>query len=280
MLAAALIVFREVFEAGLILGIVLGATRDVPGRGRWIAGGVGAGIAGACLVAAFAGALSDAMQGAGQEVFNAGIMGAAAIMLGWHTIWMARHGREIAGEMKALGRDVAAGGQTLLAMAVVIAVAVLREGAEVVLFLYGLTVQGDGLAALAGGFALGIGGGIAVSCLLYRGLVSIPTRHVFQVTNVMLSVLAAGMAAQAARFLIQADLVPALGRQVWDTSALLDQKGIVGRALHTVVGYTDRPAGLELLVYGLVLATLLLAGRLLRPAPALVPRPVLVAQQG
>ena len=280
MLAAALIVFREVFEAGLILGIVLGATRDVPGRGRWIAGGVGAGIAGACLVAAFAGALSDAMQGAGQEVFNAGIMGAAAIMLGWHTIWMARHGREIAGEMKALGRDVAAGGQTLLAMAVVIAVAVLREGAEVVLFLYGLTVQGDGLAALAGGFALGIGGGIAVSCLLYRGLVSIPTRHVFQVTNVMLSVLAAGMAAQAARFLIQADLVPALGRQVWDTSALLDQKGIVGRALHTVVGYTDRPAGLELLVYGLVLATLLLAGRLLRPAPALVPRPVLVAQRG
>lgn len=280
MLAAALIVFREVFEAGLILGIVLGATRDVPGRGRWIAGGVGAGIAGACLVAAFAGALSDAMQGAGQEVFNAGIMGAAAIMLGWHTIWMARHGREIAGEMKAFGRDVAAGGQTLLAMAVVIAVAVLREGAEVVLFLYGLTVQGDGLAALAGGFALGIGGGIAVSCLLYRGLVSIPTRHVFQVTNVMLSVLAAGMAAQAARFLIQADLVPALGRQVWDTSALLDQKGIVGRALHTVVGYTDRPAGLELLVYGLVLATLLLAGRLLRPAPALVPRPVLVAQRG
>ena len=278
MLAAALIVFREVFEAGLILGIVLGATRGVPGRGRWIAGGVGAGIAGACLVAAFAGALSDAMQGAGQEVFNAGILGAAAIMLGWHTIWMARHGREIASEMKALGRDVAGGGQTLLAMSVVIAAAVLREGAEVVLFLYGLTVQGDGLAALAGGSVLGIGGGIAVSCLLYRGLVSIPTRHLFQVTNVMLSVLAAGMAAQAAGFLIQADLVPALGRQVWDTSVLLDQKGIVGRALHALVGYTDRPAGLQLLVYGLVLATLLLAGRLLRPAPA--SRPGLVAQQG
>ena len=65
MLAAALIVFREVFEAGLILGIVLGATRGVPGRGRWVAGGIGAGVAGACVVAVFAGALSDALQGVG-----------------------------------------------------------------------------------------------------------------------------------------------------------------------------------------------------------------------
>ena len=62
MLAAALIVFRAVFEAGLILGIVLGATRGVPGRGRWVAGGIGAGVAGACVVAAFAGVLADAAR--------------------------------------------------------------------------------------------------------------------------------------------------------------------------------------------------------------------------
>ena len=211
MLAAALIVFREVFEAGLILGIVLGATRGVPGRGRWVLGGIGAGISGACLVAAFAGALADAMQGVGQEVFNAGILATAAAMLGWHNIWMARHGREMAGEMKALGRDVSSGGRTLLALAVVIAAAVLREGAEVVLFMYGLAAGGDGLAALAGGSVLGIAGGLAVSVLLYRGLVSIPTRHLFKVTNVLLSLMAAGMAAQAAGFLIQADLLPAKG---------------------------------------------------------------------
>jgi len=267
MLAAALIVFREVFEAGLILGIVLGATRGVPGRGRWVAGGIGAGVAGACLVAAFAGALADAMQGAGQEVFNAGILAAAAAMLGWHNIWMARHGREMAGEMKALGRDVASGGRTLLALAVVIAAAVLREGAEVVLFMYGLAAGGDGLAALAGGSVLGIAGGVAVSVLLYRGLVSIPARHLFKVTNVLLSLMAAGMAAQAAGFLVQADLLPALGARVWDTSWLLDQKGLLGRALHALVGYTDRPAGVQVLVYAGVLPTLLATGRLLGAAP-------------
>jgi high-affinity iron transporter len=273
MLAAALIVFREVFEAGLVLGIVLGATRGVPGRGRWVAGGIGAGVAGACLVAAFAGVLADAMEGVGQEVLNAAVLGTAAVMLGWHNIWMARHGREMAGEMKALGRDVAAGGRTLLALAVVIGAAVLREGAEVVLFLYGLAAGGDGAAALAGGSVLGIAGGIAVSVLLYRGLVSIPTRHLFKVTNVLLSLMAAGMAAgmaaQAAGFLVQADLLPALGARVWDTSWLLDQKGLPGRALHALVGYTDRPTGVQVLVYGLVLGVLLLAGRLLGARPVM-----------
>jgi len=229
-------------------------------------------------VAAFAGALADAMQGVGQEVFNAGILATAAAMLGWHNIWMARHGREMAGEMKALGRDVSSGGRTLLALAVVIAAAVLREGAEVVLFMYGLAAGGDGAAALAGGSLLGIAGGMAVSVLLYRGLVSIPARHLFKVTNVLLSLMAAGMAAQATGFLIQADLLPALGARVWDTSWLLDQKGLAGRALHALAGYTDRPAGTQVLVYAGVLLALLTAGRLLGTA-ATAPRGV-VTQRG
>ena len=268
MLAAALIVFREVFEAGLILGIVLGATRDVPGRGRFVVGGIGAGVIGAALVAAFAGTLADAMQGAGQEVFNAGILGTAAIMLGWHNIWMARHGREMAGAMKALGREVSSGGRSLIAMAVVIAAAVLREGAEVVLFMVGLAAQGDGRAALAGGSLLGIAGGAAVSVLLYRGLLSIPTRTLFKVTNVLLSLMAAGMAAQAVGFLTQADLLPTLGARAWDTSMLLDEKSLLGRALHALAGYTDRPAGLQVLVYGVVVTVLLGAGRVLAAASA------------
>jgi high-affinity iron transporter len=268
MLASALIVFREVFEAGLVLGIVLSATRGVAGRGRWVTGGVLGGLLGACLVAMFAGAIGEAMQGSGQEVFNAGILLIAAVMLGWHNVWMARHGREMAGEMKALGRSVSEGSRTLLALAVVVGVAILREGSEVVLFLYGLAAGGEGGVALIGGCVLGLLGGGAVAALLYRGLVSIPTRQLFRVTNVMLSLLAAGMAAQAVGFLIQADLLPALGTQVWNSSALLDEKSIAGRALHALVGYTDRPAGLQLVVYGLTLAALLIAGRAVTPQGA------------
>ncbi len=259
--ASALIVFREVFEAGLVLGIVLSATRGMAGRAGWVAGGVLGGLLGACVVAVFAGAIGDALQGSGQEVFDATILLVAAAMLGWHNIWMARHGREMAGDMQALGRAVSEGRRSLLALAVVVGVAILREGSEVVLFLYGLAAGGKGGAALVGGCVLGLLGGGAVAALLYRGLLSIPTRRLFRVTNVMLSLLAAGMAAQAAGFLIQADLLPGWGGPVWDSSAVLDEKSIAGRALHALVGYADRPAGMQLAVYAVVLAALLAAGR-------------------
>src|SRR5258708_15198664 len=82
MLASLIIVFREVFEAGLIVGIVLAATRGVPRRGIFIAGGVGAGGVGAGLLAGFAGVLSDSLARRGQEVFNAGVLAGAGASLG------------------------------------------------------------------------------------------------------------------------------------------------------------------------------------------------------
>ena len=268
MFAAALIVFREVFEAGLVIGIVMSATRLVPGRGRWIAGGVLAGLAGAAGLAAFAGTLADALEGVGQEVFNAGVLGIAAMMLAWHTLWMARHGREIAGEMKALGQAVAAGRRTLTALSVVVGVAVLREGAEVVLFLYGIAVSAAAPVQVVGGGIAGLLGGAAIAVLLYRGLVAIPTRRLFAVTNTLLTLMAAGLAASAVGYLVTADLAPAWG-EVWNISWLLPQKSLAGQALHALVGYMDRPTGSQIVTYAVVLAVLTLSGmRFARPVTA------------
>ena len=141
MLASLVIVFREVFEAGLIIGIVLAATRGIVHRDAFIGGGIAAGVLGAVLLALFAGALSDAISGKGPEIFNASVLVLAVVMLGYHNLWMASHGREMAREMKAMGQAVAAGEKSLIAMAVVVAIAVLREGAEVVLFLYGIVTS-------------------------------------------------------------------------------------------------------------------------------------------
>src|SRR6516162_3764610 len=112
MLAAALIVFREVLEAGLIVGVVLAATEGVAGRGRWIAGGIGAGVLGAGLVALFAQQLSNAFAGSGQNAFNAAILIAAVLMLSWHVLWMSSHAREMVRDMKSLGAKVASGQAT------------------------------------------------------------------------------------------------------------------------------------------------------------------------
>src|SRR3979409_1242386 len=178
MLGALIIGFREVFEAGLIIGIVLAVTGSVPHRNRWIGGGVLAGIAAACVVAAFAGALSQLFAGMGQELFNAAILGVAVVMLTWHNVWMARHGRELAGDMRAVGQAVADGSKSLLALAVVVGVAVLREGSEVVLFLYGVVASRGGTASSpAAGGAIGVVLGAAVCLRAHFGCVGIGARE-------------------------------------------------------------------------------------------------------
>ena len=178
MLGALIIVFREVVEAGLIVGIVMAATRGVVGRGRWITIGIGGGVLGASIVAMFAGVISDAFQGAGQELFNAGVLGIAVVMLMWHNAWMARHGREIADEMRRVGTAVSEGAKPLTALAIVVGLAVLREGSEVVLFLYGIMASGTSGSALLVGGVLGIAAGAAFTALTYLGLLAIPNRYI------------------------------------------------------------------------------------------------------
>ncbi|MFZ0496652.1 MAG: FTR1 family protein [Methylocella sp.] len=266
MAGALIIVLREVIEAGLIVGIVLAATRTLPSRGRYVAGGILAGLLGAALVAAFAGALSNALAGAGQEVFNAAILGFAVIMLGWHNIWMARHGRQIGEDMRQLGRDVLGGSRSLTALAIVVAVAVLREGSEVVLFLYGVVISTgeSGLNLLLGGL-LGLVLGVGISGLTYKGLAVIPARHLFKVTSVLIAFMAAGMAAQSVAFLEQADIATGLGDAVWNTSSVLPDNSIAGRVLHTLLGYTGKPTELQLVVYLATLGTIFGAMKLWAP---------------
>ncbi|HTZ35014.1 MAG TPA: FTR1 family protein [Stellaceae bacterium] len=262
MLPTAIIVFREVLEAALIVGIVMAASRGAPGRGLWVSGGIAAGVLGALAVALFAATIAAAAEGIGQELFDAGILFAAVGMLGWHNIWMSRHGRELAGHAAELGNAVRSGARPLWALAFAVALAVLREGSEIVLFLYGIALAGQGgpVAMLAGG-AVGLALGVGAGAAIYWGLVSIPMRLLFRVTSWLVLLLAAGLASQGAAFLMQADLVPALGSNLWDTSFLLSDQSLAGRILHTLIGYTAQPAGIQLVFYG---ATLLTIGGLMR----------------
>jgi high-affinity iron transporter len=250
MLATLLIVFREVIEAGLIVGIVLAATQGVPRRGLWVTYGVIAGFLGACLVAAFAGEIGSLFAGSGQEIFDASILLLAVCMLTWHNVWMAGHGRQMAQEMKSMGAAVAAGQKTLAALAIVVGVAVLREGSEVVLFLYGIaSAGGTSQSAMLIGGVLGLAAGAGVSALMFFGLLAIPAGRLFSVTAWLITLLAAGMAAQAILFLQQAGYIQILQNTVWDTSWLLKEDSIAGRLLHTLVGYNDAPNGAQLIVY-------------------------------
>ncbi|HKB95927.1 MAG TPA: FTR1 family protein [Rhizomicrobium sp.] len=272
MIAALLIVFREVIEAGLIVGIVLAATTGVPERGRAVAIGIGAGIAGACLVAAFASELAGLFQGSGQEFFNAAILLLAVAMLTWHNVWMASHGRQMARELKAAGHQVRTGERTLAALSIVVGVAVLREGSEVVLFLYGIAAQGGtSAAAMVTGGGLGLALGGVISALMYFGLLTIPAGKLFQVTSGLITLLAAGMAAQAVIFLQNGGWLEFFTSTVWDTGWLIKEDSITGRLLHTLIGYSEAPNGAQLIAYGATIVLILVLMRMVN-ATASVPK--------
>lgn len=267
MLGALIIVFREAIEAGLIVGIVAAVTRGVAGSRGFIAGGVAAGVAGAIVVAAFADRLSHSFAGSGQELFNAGVLALAVGMLAWHNIWMSRHGRELAQELSAVGKAVASGDRTLLALATVVGLAVLREGAEVALFLYGVLASGESAWDVFAGGLAGLALGGATSVATFYGLVTIPPRHLFAVTTTLITLLAAGLAAQCVAFLQQAGVVTALSDTLWDTSWILSDKSIFGRVMHTLIGYADQPSAMQVVVYVATLVAIVAATKLTAQRP-------------
>ena len=271
MLGALIIVFREVIEAGLIVGIVMAVTQGLHASRLVIAGGVAAGLVGAMLVAAFAGAIAEAMAGVGQEIFNASILLIAVVMLIWHNVWMASHGRELAAEVKAVGDAVRTGSRPIFALGVVCAVAVMREGSEVALFMYGLAASaGSTTSELVIGSILGLMAGVAVTAITYLGLATVPQRRLFAVTTALISFLAAGLAAQAVRFLQQAGVLTMMSQTAWDSSAVLSDTSLFGRVLHTLIGYSDQPSVLQVVVYAATLAIIVVLTKTFRPrrAPA------------
>ncbi len=264
MLETAIIVFREALEASLIISIVLAAARGIAGRRLFVWLGVAAGAVGALLVAGFAGVIANAASGMGQEVLNATILLLAAMMLTGHGVWMARHGAQLGREAGAVGRAIAGGSKPLWALSIVTGTAVLREGSETALFLFGIAHEGglSSAASMAVGAALGFAGAVGLGAVLYAGLARIPLHRVFGVTNIMILLLAAGMAAQAAGFLVQADILPPLGHALWNSSAILSENSILGRVLHALVGYVARPAPIQLVFYVGTLALAMLLKRL------------------
>lgn len=257
MFATAIIVFREVLEAALIIGIVAAATRDVPRRNRWIAAGLFLGLLGAGLVAASTEAIASFASGIGQELFNAIVLGIAVLMLAWHNIWMASHGAEMASHARKVGANIREGRSACSILLIVVGLAVLREGSESVLFLYGIAAANDANAAsmLVGGL-IGMLSGIALGYTIYAGLLRVPMRWFFSATSALVLMLAAGMASQAAKFLIQADLLPSFGSPLWDTSTMLSEQSLLGMLLHSLIGYDARPAGLQVLFYVATLVTI------------------------
>ena len=270
MFGSAIIVFRETLEAALLVGIIAASTRGLPHRNRWLGLGVLGGIVGSLIVAWLTESIAESFDGSGQEIFTAAVLGIAVLMIGWHHIWMASHGKELAMKAKGLGNAVRSGEQELSAIAIAITLTVLREGSETALFLQGMLAgsQGGAATVLTGG-ALGLLAGASVGLVAYLGLLRIPLSRFFSVTGVLLLLLASGLAGQMAKFLIQADLIPALATPLWDTSWILPVQSWYGTALSMLLGYDDQPSGMQAIFYFVTFAGIAVAAAWVQRSAAL-----------
>jgi len=261
-ISALIIVFREMLEMALVLGVLLAATKGMPGTRRWIGLGSLAGAGGAVLIALFMDELENAATGDGEFLFNAGVLMLASILIAWTVIWMSQHGREMAARMHHVGQSVTEGELPKTALAIVSMTAVMREGGEAVFFLFGAaqSIQDDGFSILLGGF-LGVLSGALVGYVIYKGLVHIPLKHLFGVIGWVLILLAAGMASQAVQNLVLIDVLPSLMDPIWDSSGWLPQSSFIGEVMHVMIGYTDQPSGMQMLIFSLVLIVIALLNR-------------------
>jgi high-affinity iron transporter len=262
MYATGIILFRETLEAALFVGILAAATRGLSGRSRWLAGGVLAGALGSLLMAAGMGRISAWADGIGQDLLNVIILSAALLMLTWHCVWVSPHAREMARHARRIGSAALEGTSTLWAVSSAVALAVLREGAESVLFVAGfMSGAKDGQLSMLAGAAAGLAAGAAVGVLIYWGLARIRTQHLFSVTNVLILLLAGSLASQLAKTLNQAGLVVQLSEPVWDASSVLSNESSIGTLLHALVGYDASPSGLQLIFYAGTVGLIWLAAK-------------------
>lgn len=262
MLQIAIVVFREILEVSLIIGILTAATKEIEGRTKWLLAGLGLGIISSLALAFSTDKISESLDGMGQEFFNGLILLAAAIMIGWTVLWMQKHARSISGELKRLGNSIREGKKPLYILAVVVLLSVLREGMEIVLFTYSYYISGTTISDIVFGLIFGLIFGCAVGAALYLGILKVAGKYFFIVTTWILIFLSCGIAASGIGFWINADIVPALGNPAIDLSQILSQQSLFGKFLHMFFGYIDQPAGAQLIVYFSSLVVLILGLRI------------------
>jgi high-affinity iron transporter len=250
------IVWRESVEALLVIGILnawLGQQQDseIIRRGRrflWL--GVAAGVALAGVLGGTLLAFSEVLPEDGQEYFQTGMVLVAAALILQMIFWMRRHGRTLKRDLESdAARSVATAnwwGLLVLAM-----VAVAREGSETAIFLYGILASDNGSIAGSSIAAAVLGLGVAglTYWLLQIGSRRISWRIFFRVTEILLLFLAAALVMSGIDHLVSVGLIPPLSGPLWDSSAVLDDSGIIGGMIAGLTGYRAHPDLTTLIVY-------------------------------
>jgi high-affinity iron transporter len=257
--AAFVVTLREAFEASLILGIVYGYLQKVGARDgyRYVTWGGAVGLLLSVAMGLAVTFLSGPLLDLGPDIITVVVIFAAVGLLTWHAWWMQQHARFIKGQVQDR-IDEARASNRLWIVGLIAFTGVFREGAETVLFLWGIMAQAEGAAgwsSVFGGVA-GVGAAAAIGWGIFRGGRRMSLSRFFTITTAFIMLLAAGLFATGVARLQGLGLLP-LSEPIWNTSWLLSDKSVAGSFLFGLIGYRSQPTFPEICVY---LAYLLVMG--------------------
>ncbi len=247
---ALFVVWRESLEAFLIAGILyawLKGNDDTCKGRRALFIGLAAGVGLALLLGWALLTVQDELSGNALEAFQIGTLLVAAGLITQMVLWMRKNGRHMKARLHA-DLSAAAEKSGFVGVAVVAALAVAREGAETVIFLYGMSQEGD-YGALIGGALAGFAGAAATAWLAAKSLARLNIGLLLRLSSILLLVLASALLVMAVDRLIGSGWLPALVDPVWDSSRLIDDTTKGGKLLADFSGYRARPALSVLLAY-------------------------------
>lgn len=251
MLKLFVVLFRETLEISVILSILLAATQDIKNRSAYIYSGIILGVIGATIIALSTNYISNILEGYGQEIINAVILLIATLLIVWTIIWIKAHTKEVISRIKNKSKQITTGESSLISLSIIVASTIFREGAEIALFSYGIlftTPKSELLGTILSG-AIGFVLAALIGFTLYKGILTISGKGLFKVSTILLSLVAASMAAQASTLLVASEIITSYTTPLWNTGNYISQGSILGIILNNLIGYVEQPSGIEMFFY-------------------------------
>jgi high-affinity iron transporter len=245
LITSVVLVLREVLEAAILIAILVAVSRSLGLSLRWILAACCLAVPGIFIYVSALETLTDSLEGAGQEVFNAALhLSVYLAALGVVTLAGARF-RSLSPRWLAL------------LMMLTVALAAIREGSEILVYLQGFAGDEAYRQAVFAGSAIGAGIGASIGVLTFAVLRAPGSTASVGICRVLLWLIGCGMVMQASMLLEQVDWLPA-AEPLWSTADWIAEQSVLGEMLYAVFGYEATPSVVQVLIYAVCLALMIL----------------------
>lgn len=249
MFKIAIIIFRECLEIALLLGVILASTNHIKNSRLYVIMGAMTGTVLASLFAFFIRTVTKAYGSYGDEIFDSGVILLTAAVISWTVVWMQGYTKKIKNNLGKLTEKITTNNASKLLLVTIVATTIFREGAEIILLIYGASSAPLSASEYVIGLVIGSISGFIVGVVIYTGLIKLAGKYIFKISTILLILIAAGLASEAAGILTSVGVIEIYRETLWDTSWLIDNNSILGKLLHITIGYDSKPNGMQIIFY-------------------------------